>query len=64
MTKAIGPTFGQEITAAGLAGAPFAWGEDGDIHGRENLTGEQNATLDAVIAAHDPDAPDPNAAQD
>lgn len=62
--KRLGSTFGDEIHEAGLAGLPFAWGADGDIHGRENLTDEQNATLDAVIAAHDPDAPDPNAAQD
>jgi hypothetical protein len=55
MTKALGPTFIDEITAAGLAGLPFAWGDtDDSITGRENLTTEQNATLDGVVAAHDP----------
>jgi len=52
--KRIGPTFANEIDAAGLSGLPFAWGENGSISGRENLTPEQNAALDAVIAAHDP----------
>ncbi len=47
-------TFTEEVRQAGLIGLPFAWGEDGQISGRENLTAEQNATLDAVIAAHDP----------
>ena len=54
--KRIGPTFGDEILAAGLHGLPFAWGEDGDFCGRENLSPAENATLDAVIAAHNPDA--------
>jgi hypothetical protein len=52
-----GLTFGDELAAAGLAGLPFSWGEDGSIFGREKLTPEQNARLDAVIAAHKPDAP-------
>jgi hypothetical protein len=50
----IGPTFGAEVLAAGLGGLPFAWGEDGAISGRENLTAGQNAALDAALAAHDP----------
>lgn len=50
----IGPTFGDEVIAAGLGGLPFAWGSDGQITGRENLTDEQNKTLDAVVSAHDP----------
>ena len=49
-----GPTFGQEVIAAGLGGLPFTWGDDGDISGRENLTQQQNAALNAVIAAHQP----------
>lgn len=58
-----GPTFADECAAAGLAGLPFSWGEpnpaiedDDGIFGRERLTSGQNAMLDAVIAAHDPDA--------
>jgi hypothetical protein len=55
MAKQLGPTFGEEITAAGLFGLPFAWGDTDDtILGRENLTAEQNTTLDGVVAAHDP----------
>lgn len=49
----IGPTFGDEVLAAGLGGLPFSWGGDGKIEGRENLSPAQNAALDAVIAAHD-----------
>lgn len=56
----IGPTFGSELIAAGLGGLPFAWGSDGSFAGRDRLTAEQNAILDAVILAHDPEAgPEP-----
>jgi hypothetical protein len=55
MAKDLGPTFGQETTDAGLGGLNFAWGATSDdIYGRENLTAEQNTTLDEVIEAHDP----------
>jgi hypothetical protein len=55
MTKQLGPTFGSETVASGLGGLPFTWGTtDDSIAGRENLTPEQNAMLDEVIAAHDP----------
>jgi hypothetical protein len=55
MTKQLGETFSDEVFAAGLGGLPFAWGDtDDSITGRENLTTEQNATLDDVVAAHDP----------
>jgi len=49
-----GPTFGNEIVAAGLQ---IGWMDDGTILGRENLTPEQAAKLDAVIAAHKPNRP-------
>jgi hypothetical protein len=52
--KALAPSFGGELTAAGLGGLPLIWGSDGKISGRDNLSAEQNAALDAVIAAHDP----------
>jgi hypothetical protein len=48
----IGPSFGDEILAAGLGGLPFSWGSDG-VFGTENLTIAQNATLNTVIATHD-----------
>jgi hypothetical protein len=55
MTKQLGPTFADELAAAGLGGAPISWGATDDtIMGRENLTTAQNTTLDNVIAAHDP----------
>lgn len=54
MADVLGPTFGQEVIAAGLGGLPFSWSPNGWISGRENLTAEQNTTLDAVIAAHNP----------
>lgn len=50
----IGPTFARELAAAGLAGIPIAWGSDGAIVGRESLTPQQAAALEAVLAAHDP----------
>lgn len=55
----IGPTFGAEVIAAGLGGLPFSWIPDGAISGRRALSKEQNAALDAVIAAHDPTKPLP-----
>jgi len=54
MAKKLGPTFGDELWAAGVGGLPFSWSPDGDYFGRENLTPEQNATIDSVEAAHDP----------
>jgi hypothetical protein len=54
MAKALGPTFGDEVFAAGLGGLPFGWGAtDETIVGRENLTTTQNTTLDSVVTAHD-----------
>jgi hypothetical protein len=61
MAKNLGPTFGDEVFAAGLGGLPFTWGATDDtISGRESLTTEQNATLDGVVAAHDPTDKRPN----
>ena len=56
-------TFTEEVRAAGLIGRPFCWGEDGLISGRENLSVEENATLDALLAAHDPNKPQPSDVQ-
>src|SRR5262245_23222468 len=49
-----GPTFADELRAAGLFGLITWRVATGEIFGREDLTAEQSATLDAVIAAHDP----------
>ena len=51
---AFGSTFGSELAAAGLQGLPCSVTEDGNIIGREQLTQQQLATLEAVIAAHNP----------
>jgi hypothetical protein len=57
MTKALGETFGRDMAAAGIPGLPISWGRTDDtIQGRDGLTPEQNATLEQVIAAHDPSA--------
>lgn len=49
-----GPSFGEELARSGLAGLPFGWSGTGQIVGRANLTAEQQATLDRVIAEHVP----------
>ena len=50
-----GPTFGEEMVAAGLLpGATLMWNAE-EIK-REHLTPEQNTLLDSIIAAHDPTA--------
>lgn len=62
---AIGPTFGEEIRAAGLSGLPFSWGSDGKIEFGEAMDQDQRGAVLAVAAAHDPKAvlaepPDPD----
>ncbi|RSE80877.1 hypothetical protein EGU64_20800 [Achromobacter denitrificans] len=47
------------MEAAGLIGLPFSWQPDGLIIYGDDLTDEQRATLDGVVAAHDPTAPAP-----
>jgi hypothetical protein len=55
--QTIGPNFGNEIIAAGLGGLPFSWSSDGTIRGLTNLTPAQQTTLNAVLAAHNPNTP-------
>lgn len=71
--KPLGPTFGDELIAAGLGGLPISWTAEGvvnrgtpDRHDDDGklveglkLAAEQDAALDAVIAAHDPSAQAP-----
>lgn len=52
----LGPSFIDELIAAGLAGAPISWDADGIINESE-LTEEQQAALAAVVAAHNPSKP-------
>src|SRR5215813_11032503 len=61
MTKQLGPTFDDELVAAGLGGKPISWGATDDtITGRQNLSAADNTTLDNVIAAHDSTKKDKN----
>lgn len=53
MTIKIGKTFAAELAAAGLAGAPLSWAEDGSSN-LEQLTPAQVAAFKQVLAAHDP----------
>src|SRR6185437_1503475 len=59
--KAIGPTFPAELAAAGLIGLPFSWDPAGDIIFGAAMTTAQIAAVEAVYAAHNPDAPPPAA---
>lgn len=52
-----GPHFGSELTAAGLTRLPIAWTPTGEITGRDALSPAQDAALQAVIDAHEPDGP-------
>jgi len=51
-----GPNFGTEVLAAFPEGIPITW-TPYEIEWRERLSASENATLDEVIAAHDPTTP-------
>lgn len=53
----IGPTFADELIAAGLNGLPFSWGSDGLHMTDPRLTDEQKDAIQAVLAAHNPLTP-------
>ncbi len=55
--KVIGANFFNEITAAGLAGLPFSWTAQG-ITFMPEMTPAQVSSVNAVLAAHNPNAPD------
>lgn len=59
----LGPTFGTELRAAGCADG-VRWSPDGSVTFRDDVTPEQRAAVEAVVAAHDPTAqpsvPDPD----
>lgn len=57
MSKAIGPSFPDELKVAGLLGLPFAWGTDGVIQFDSRMTQPQMNAVLAVYAAHDPATP-------
>lgn len=47
----------EELLAAGVAGLPFSWTEDGTLNLSDAITPEQRATIEAVFAAHDSNVP-------
>ncbi len=56
-----GPHIGEEFAAAFEAAGmgrdvPFGYGSDGAINGYDDLEPEIKAIVDAVVAAHDPQA--------
>lgn len=54
MSMKIGPTFGSELAAAGLAGAHCSWGDDSTYHFGADMTPAQQQAFLQVLAAHDP----------
>lgn len=60
--KPIGPSFSDELKAAGLMGLPFAWGADGAFHFDPRMTQTQIDAVMVVYTAHDPTRPDPQQA--
>lgn len=46
-----------ELLVAGVAGLPFSWSEAGSLNFSDAITPEQRATIEAVFAAHNPNAP-------
>lgn len=55
--KRISARFADELKTAGLVGLRFTWGEDGVIEYAPDVTPEQRAAVEAVLAGHDPALP-------
>jgi 2-hydroxychromene-2-carboxylate isomerase len=55
--KRIGPSFPDELKAAGLTGEPFSWSPDGDVFWGDDATQALKDAVLAVIAQHNPEAP-------
>jgi hypothetical protein len=60
--KAIGPSFATELRAAGVSPDGIAWGSDGQITYRDDVSQAVRDQVAAVYAAHDPTAPGPSPA--
>jgi hypothetical protein len=58
MSKQLGTHFGDELRAAGLSEG-IAFMASGEIIGRDALSASQRQQLDALIAAHNPNAVPP-----
>lgn len=55
----IGPSFAEELAAAGLMGLPFTWGPDGRFTWDPALRPEQRQQVLDVYRRHDPTRPGP-----
>ncbi len=53
MAIKIGPTFSDELKAAGVSGLPFAWSVEG-LGPLDRLTKAQQTAVFAVLEVHDP----------
>jgi hypothetical protein len=60
--KAIGPNFGNELAAAGLAGLAISWNPEGEILRGAAVNDAQWAVVQASYAAHDPTKVEPRTA--
>lgn len=60
MSKRISSSFTKELEAAGLSGLPFSWSSTGELFFSDGVTADQQAAIQAVYNAHDPDKSDFN----
>lgn len=58
MAIVIGPNFGNELVAAGLSNVHMSWSPDGALIFGSDATPQQEAAVQAVLAAHNPATPD------
>lgn len=49
----IGPSFADEISAAGILDRRFSWGTDGRIEFHPDVPNEERQKIKAILAAHD-----------
>lgn len=52
--KPIGPTWPEDLKAAGLMGLPFSWDVNGNFFYSDEMTEAQIQAVEAAYAAHDP----------
>ena len=52
--QTLAPHFADEVQAAGLAGKPFTWTDDGKLSFGESLTTSERNQITALVAAHNP----------
>ncbi len=57
--KRIGPSFWDELVAAGLAGINMSWSDNGQFTFGDDMTQQQKATVTMVLATHVSPPPPP-----